>query len=211
AAGAQRPPRRRAAAAVAGAHPARAGGRTAGGGGRGPDGPPRGGRKFREGRGPDSPAVPAYRHDLAGGHNELGILLMDLEQWPAAERVYRRALDLYEKLAAECPAVPDYRRGLAAGSVNFGIVLRAQGHAEASLVWVAKAITLLEPLVQQEPRLVGERLFLHNAHMSRAQALDALGRYGDAIKDWERALPLSPDPARARYIRFGRAVSLARA
>src|SRR5262249_53214413 len=96
-------------------------------------------------------------------------------------------------------------------SVNFGHLLQEQGQAEASLAWFARAIALLEPLVQQEPRPVTERLFLRNAHWARAQALDKLGRHADAVQDWDRALSLNAVPAGEPGIRSSRAVSLARA
>jgi tetratricopeptide (TPR) repeat protein len=58
---------------------------------------------------------------------------------------------------------------------------------------------------------VAERSILRNAHWGRAAALHGLGRYADAVKDWDRALALGPDRARERDLRFSRAVSLGQA
>jgi serine/threonine protein kinase/tetratricopeptide (TPR) repeat protein len=167
--------------------------------------------EIREKLAADFPAVPEYHRDLARSHNSLGNLLANLARKAEAERAYRRALEIRERLTAHFPAVPEYRRDLAGSSVNFGHLLGEQGQTEASLAWYAKAIALLEPLVQQEPRLVMERYFLRNAHWSRAEALDEMGRPADAVKDWDRALALNAVPANVPGIRSGRAQSLARA
>jgi serine/threonine protein kinase/tetratricopeptide (TPR) repeat protein len=159
----------------------------------------------------DFPTVPLYRRELALSYNNLAILLAKLEQRPAAEKAYRQALDLFEKLAADFPSVAGYRRELAAGYLNFGILVRNQGQAEASLAWLAKAIALFEPLLQQEPRLVTERIGLRSAHQERAKALDKLGRHADAVKDWDRALSINPEPQYEPYFRRNRARSLAHA
>jgi serine/threonine protein kinase/tetratricopeptide (TPR) repeat protein len=183
----------------------------------------------------DFPSVQEYSFELARSHNSLGLLLKDLEQRPAAERALRRALDLQEKLAANFPTMQIYRLDVAGTSVNLGNLLRDEGHAEAGLACYAKAIALLEPLVRQEPLFVTERSVLRQAHWGRAAALHGLGRYADAVKDWDVALALGPDPAReldhtpvSRFsagtplalgpdpgreldLRFRRAVSLARA
>jgi serine/threonine protein kinase/tetratricopeptide (TPR) repeat protein len=144
----------------------------------------------------DSPTVQVYGFDLARSHNSLGLLLKDLGQRPAAERAHRRALDVQEKLAADFPTVPVFRVDVAGTSVNLGNLLRDEGQAEARLPWYAKAIALLEPLVRQEPLLVTERSVLRQAHWGRADALHGLGRYADAVKDWDRALALGSDPGR---------------
>src|SRR5262249_2135210 len=54
----------------------------------------------------DFPADPAYRHQLAVSHVNLGVLLSDLGQRPAAEQAYRRALDLQEQRAAAGSSSP---------------------------------------------------------------------------------------------------------
>jgi tetratricopeptide (TPR) repeat protein len=167
---------------------------------------------LREKLAADFPAEPAYRHELSDILNNLGILLAASGQQPAAEQSYRRALEIYEKLAAESPAVPAYRRNMAGTSINLGnLLLQDGGQAAAGLAGYAKAIALLEPLVRQEPLLVTERSVLRDAHWGRGAALHKLGRYADAVKAWDRALALSPDPAREVDLRFSRAASLARA
>jgi tetratricopeptide (TPR) repeat protein len=159
----------------------------------------------------DCPAVPRYRVELAGTHAFLGILLSALGQRLAAEQAYRRDQEIQEKLVSDFPSLPKLRSELAGSYVIFGIHLRDQGEAEASLAWFAKAIALLEPLVQQEPRPLTEHRYLRNAHWNRAEALDKLARHADAVKDWDRVLALNAEPAQEPLIRRGRAQCLARA
>jgi tetratricopeptide (TPR) repeat protein len=159
----------------------------------------------------DFPTVPEYRHELAQSYTNLGNVLTAVGQQHAAQAAYRRALELQEKLVADFPTVPVYHRDLAGSCVNFGALLTQQGQPEPSLSWFARAIALLEPLLRQEPRLVRERLFLRNAHHARAQALDKLSRYTEAVQDWDRALALNTEAARIPYLRLQRALSLVRA
>jgi serine/threonine protein kinase/tetratricopeptide (TPR) repeat protein len=164
---------------------------------------------IREKLAADVATVPQYRLELARSHTNLGLLLADMGQRPAAEQAYRRALDIHEKLAADFPTVPQYHLDLAGSYVNFGNLLRDHEQAEVSLDWYAKAIARLVPLVQQEPRLVTERLYLRNAHWGRAQALDKLARHAEAVKDWDRALALNSLAVDKPRLRCGRALSLA--
>jgi tetratricopeptide (TPR) repeat protein len=154
--------------------------------------------------------VPEYRQELARSYNNLGLFLKELGQWPAAEQAYRQAVEIQTKLAVDFPTVPQYCQEQAGSCVNLGNVLRGQGQAEASLAWFAKAIALLEPLVQKKPDLITKRLFLRNAHWGRAQALDKLAQHAEAVKDWDRALALNAVPADERRIRRNRVQSLAR-
>jgi tetratricopeptide (TPR) repeat protein len=171
----------------------------------------RGALEIREQLVAEFPAVPSYRGELAESLNGLGVLLHVLGQWPAAEQACQRALEIREKLVADFPSVPQYRRELAGSAVNFGNFLEDQEKPEASLVWFARAIALLAPLVEREPRLITERLFLRNAHLGRATALDRLARHVDAVKDWDRALALCAEPTVKQYLGCARLRSLARA
>jgi tetratricopeptide (TPR) repeat protein len=155
--------------------------------------------------------MPEIRKELAVSHNSLGLVLEDLGQWPAAEQAYRRALDIQEKLVAEVPNVSEYRLDLAGTRVNFGHLLTKQGQGQNSLVWFAKAIAMLEPMVKGDPRLVVERQFLRNAHLRRAEALAQLGRHADAVKEWDRVLEINAETHLQSFIRLQRALSLARA
>jgi tetratricopeptide (TPR) repeat protein len=157
----------------------------------------------------DFPDVAEHRKVLSECLTNLGILLMVPRRLPAAEAAHRRAIDHRAELAAKFPGVPAYHSALAGSYVNLGIAIRDQGKPEASLEWFAKAIALLETLLNNES--VPARQYLRNAHWSRVQALNKLARFGAAVKDWDRILALNTVPAEEPSIRFDRAVSLARA
>jgi len=122
---------------------------------------------------------------------------------------YRAALAVQEKLAADFPAMPDYAITLGGIYCNVGALACARGEPAAALDWYAKAIAALEPVYRAKPRLVTTRRFLRNSHFDRARALGRLGRFADALPNWDRALELDDGSARTD-LRLSRADCLAR-
>ena len=155
----------------------------------------------------DFPTVAVYRQELAGSYNNLGMLLAGLGKRAEAEVQYRNALAIQEKLVADFPTVPAYQTDLGSGSyLNYGILVRDVGRAGESLGWFDKAIATLAPVHRAEPRDVRAKQFLRNSHWNRATAYDSLMKHGEAIKDWDRAIELSP-PAEQLDVRASRAMS----
>jgi tetratricopeptide (TPR) repeat protein len=99
---------------------------------------------------------------------------------------------ILEKLVAEFPAVPQYRVDLGGGYCNFGILVRNSGQPGESLEWLEKAIRTLTAVYEQDRRSVAAREFLRNSHWGRAMAYDRLRKFTEEIKDWDRAIELSP-------------------
>ncbi len=152
------------------------------------------------------PAVPAYQQELARTHNNLGGVLPDLGRRDAARREYETARDLLKKLADAFPAVPEYQVELGGSYCNFGRLVRSEGKPAHSLPWFDRAIRTLTPVHQKEPRDVVARLFLRNSYWERTEAHDQLKKYGEAVKDWDRAVALSPSAEQA-LLRASRAAS----
>ncbi len=140
----------------------------------------------------DFPRVPLYRGDVALSHNNLGILLAGQGKRPEAEQQHRQALAIQEKLAADFPAVPQYRVELGGSCCNFGVLVRDSGRPGESLEWFEKAIRTLTLVYEQDHRSVEAREFLRNSHWNRAMASDRLRKFTEAIRDWDRAIELSP-------------------
>ena len=157
----------------------------------------------------DLPAVPAYRWELARTHSNLGLALRKWGKGAKAEAAYRKALSIQEKLAADFPAVPHYRIALGSSQGTFGNLLLVNKHPEQALPWYAKAIANLESALGQVKDDPTARLFLRNAHWSRAQALDALKRHAEAVADWDKVVALSSKAERPLF-RMSRAVSRVR-
>jgi hypothetical protein len=61
---------------------------------------------------------------------------------------------------------------LAGAHVNFGLLCFRKGDTPGSLASYAKAIELLQPILQAEPRLVTAQRYLQSAQRARASALE---------------------------------------
>ncbi len=137
-----------------------------------------------------SPTVVEYRRLLATSRNSLGGVLYEWGKHAEAKPEYRQSLDIMEKLAIDFPNDSRFEVEFGGCYCNFGNLVRDSGQPEAALGWFQKAIARLEPVLAKESRLVQARQFLRNSHWGRAQALDALGRHAEAVREWERALEL---------------------
>jgi serine/threonine protein kinase len=147
---------------------------------------------IREKLAAEFPTVPDYCRALAQSHNSLGILLKDLGQRAEAEEQYKKAVEIQEKLAADFPTVPRYRIVLGGSYCNLGDMVRSYERVNESLGWFDKAIATLTPIHRDVANEIMAKQFLRNSHWHRAKAYDQLGRFTDAVKDWDRTVELSP-------------------
>ena len=99
----------------------------------------------------DFPAVPAYRRDLAGSQNNLGLQLADLGERAEAEGEYRKALAIQEKLAADFPGDPAYRQELDRSHNNLGILLAVLGKGAEAEAEYRQALAIQEKLAADIP------------------------------------------------------------
>ena len=88
--------------------------------------------------------------------------------------------------------MPDYRVSLGGSYCNFGNLVRNSGQPGESLQWFEKAIRTLSAVYEKDRRLVTAKQFLRNSHENRAMAYDRLRKFTEAIKDWDKAIELSP-------------------
>ena len=158
----------------------------------------------------DSPTTPESYRALSRSYGNLGVVLSDLGRNPDAETAYREALALDRRLVEDFPSIPDHAVALAATNCNLGNLFQSTGRVAEAIDWYDKAIDGLEPIVTKEPRLVKARMFLRNGHAGRAQTLGKLNRPTDALKDWDRAVELSP-LAQRPGVQMERAVCLVKA
>ncbi len=149
------------------------------------------------------PAAAEYRADLARTHRFLGVLLAGQGRPADAAAEFRAAAAGYERLAAEHPDVAEY-------AVNLGAHALDRGDPAAALDWFAGAVAALEPVHRADPQPGKARQFLRNSHWGRARARKQLGRFAEAVADWDRALALDDGSGRAA-LRLGRAITLAAA
>ncbi len=153
------------------------------------------------------PNVPEYQNHLAGTYNSLGILQQVIGERAAALQSYEQARRLREGLVAAHPDVPGYQMGLAVTYGTLGNLTYNSGKSEEAIGWYGKAIPLLEAVRQHQPNHPAARQYLRNAYSGRAEVLTRLGRYAQALTDWDRALELDTGQHRDR-IRLERAQTL---
>jgi tetratricopeptide (TPR) repeat protein len=129
---------------------------------------------------------------------------------PEAEVQYRQALAIREKLAADFPDVPQYQIDLGGICCNLGHLVRDSGRPSDSLPWFEKAIRTLSVVYEKERQLVEAKEFLRNSHAGRASAHDRLHKLSEAVKDWDKAIELTPKAEQATY-RIARAATRVKA
>ena len=140
----------------------------------------------------------------------LGKALANAGRWPEAEEAQRQGIALLEKLMEDFPQLPHYWAELGVTQCYLGRALTGKNRPGAALSCFDKAIYLLDKTIAQGWRAAIVRGSLRDTHCSRAQALTALGRHKEAIKDWNRAIELDDGGQRAT-LQLDRASSLARA
>jgi serine/threonine-protein kinase len=156
------------------------------------------------------PAVPGYQSDLARTYDALGHLYRGARELDKAERAFARAVARWRKLARVHAAEPEYQAGLCTSRCNRGDVARTGGRPEEALAWYARALAPPEKsgLGPLPPALRQAR---RDAHWKRAEVLTDLGRWDDALADWDRAVELTLVPAEKPWFRLYRTRTLAHA
>jgi serine/threonine-protein kinase len=136
-------------------------------------------------------ALPLYRADAARSHNNLGLFYQDERKWAEAEASFRGALPYWEALVAAHPREVEYPLGLSATCYNLGNVRADNGTPADSLEWYGRAVRALDDRFPPEQHSAAIKRALSDALKERAEALTRLGRYKDALPDWERAVSLA--------------------
>jgi len=102
----------------------------------------------------EHPQVPQYREELATTHNNLGGLLLVTRRLAEAEKAYRQALELYERLVAEHPQVADYNVELARTLAVVGVLSSNQGKTEEAQWHLERARKILREVADKHRELV---------------------------------------------------------
>ena len=95
------------------------------------------------------PNNPEYQRELTRSHNNLGLLLTNVNRHDEAEKLLMTAINGLEKLAESFPEVSEYRSDLARSNINLGILLRKKQRPAESETAYKKSIQLLDVLVSQ--------------------------------------------------------------
>jgi serine/threonine-protein kinase len=144
------------------------------------------------------PREAAYRVELARVHESLGLTYYQTRRPAEAEASFRRAHEVLEALVRERPGDLGFAVALASTCINWGnAVCDCAGKPRAAVALYDRAIALTEAVLRQEPHYGSARRGLLNAHGGRGYARATLGRYPEAVRDFERVVELEDGPRRA--------------
>ncbi len=132
-------------------------------------------------------------------HRELG-------EMPAAERDFRQALGLLERLVADFPTVPRHREVLARACNSLGVLEKDTGRLDDAEVHLRRQVPLARRLAEDFPDRPEYRSILGRALTNLGTVLFQGGRSTDALPVLREAIDLnsaiaaqSPDDAQVKF------------
>lgn len=137
---------------------------------------------------------------------KLGLTLQDLGKPQESKAEHKAARSIQEALVKEFPRATAYHVDLGGSYCNYGDLILDEGKPAESLEWYDLAIQTLQPVHEKAPRDPTAKHFLRQSYWARAQAYNQLQKPAEAVKDWGRAIDLSPPDERPQF-RASRAIS----
>jgi tetratricopeptide (TPR) repeat protein len=156
------------------------------------------------------PQVEDYQAQLAESHLNLVVVYGLLGRRPESQAANDKGIGILRVLTDRHPEVVDYQLSLAGALSNTGLGLMIRGKPRDALALLTQAIKLAEAVLRHEPRHSTASTRAFSAHGARAQVNEMLGRWTEAVGDWDRVVALDRgSDAWTRQVL--RAVALARA
>jgi tetratricopeptide (TPR) repeat protein len=136
------------------------------------------------------PDEPHRRHDLANALHSLGMLRADTRRTAEAERTYKEALALDEKLMQDDPGAVAYQEGVARRNIGLGdLYLWKVKAPKTALPYLKQAYERLEQVVQHPGATPAHHGLLGWAHEKYANAvLRSRGEPAEVCRHLERAI-----------------------
>jgi serine/threonine protein kinase/tetratricopeptide (TPR) repeat protein len=156
------------------------------------------------------PQTVAYENGVVAAYSNLGDLYGITGAGDRAQAALKEGLRISERLANAHPEITSVVLLQGVLASNLGSVIRDSSGPREALPWYARAISTLESVLKKEPQDSQAREFVRDAYKGRADALDRLGRFPDALADWDRALA-SDDGRMRSWLRLRRAMTRIRA
>jgi len=144
------------------------------------------------------PKESSYAARAAQDAFALGLCYMDAKP-DHADALYREAEGLLQPVVHDHPQEPEHALSLAALYINWAILMRQSRQPARAARLDTRAVDLAEEVLRKEPRHGLALQVCRNAHGDRAYSHDDLGRYADAIKDWDRLIELGAESELLRY------------
>jgi serine/threonine protein kinase/Tfp pilus assembly protein PilF len=153
--------------------------------------------------------IPEYRKELGNTYGNLGVVLLRQEDFAEAEQAFRKVLEHNEVLMEQLPGEPEYLLRKGGDEGNIAEALAAQGKKEEALDWLDRSLAHMREAADELPRgNARASTWLFNTTSNRATLLEQLGRFDEAIRDWDAVLELATAEQQSR-VRLKRALSLA--
>jgi tetratricopeptide (TPR) repeat protein/tRNA A-37 threonylcarbamoyl transferase component Bud32 len=143
--------------------------------------------------------------------SSLGVSLGMVKQFHQAEQASKRSIAILEKLAADHPQDVNiaWRLGDSYRSVTNNLLL--QGDFRNALAWSSRAIEVFRTLMRRDPlNTRNGRSNLWPTVATRAETLMRLGRYTEALTDFEEVVDLARDSKDQELFRVYEALTKAR-
>jgi tetratricopeptide (TPR) repeat protein len=158
----------------------------------------------------DHPGKERYQVQLSLTLTNLGLIYQTTNRLAQVAPLYEKAAALLAPLVEQHPEWYEDGLSLATLYSNWGMLLAGAGQLPAALARHNQAVELAEALLQKEPKSAGARNTVVNAHGARSLTFEALRRFADAARDYDRVVELG-DPSQRWVPRAIRAKHLARA
>lgn len=155
------------------------------------------------------PQVVIYQNALAAALNNLGGVYTLLGDNVKAYEAHERSLAIRKSMADAHPAVMEYAIRLASSYTNMGELDVREKQPERGLNWLDKAVAVLDEVLKKEPREATARYYSSYTQTWRAQALEQLQRFEDAVAAWDKAI--ATDDRNDSALRTGREAALKQA
>src|SRR5262249_55527944 len=148
----------------------------------------------------ERPTIPEYRQELGNSYGNLGSVLLERKASAEAEQAFRRALEQDEALLAQFPKDPEYLLRKGAGEGNVALALSAQGKKKEALGWFGWSLEHLKAALARItwPSPHGQE-WLVNTTEGQAATFQELGRFEDALANWEEVVKLASPEQRAVF------------
>ena len=139
----------------------------------------------------------------------LGLLYHQTKRVGLAENAFQRADGFLAPRMGDGPLDFIVATSRAAVAHNWGDLHLTSGQTDEALASFDRGIGWCEDILRKEPTYAPARQRLLELHGSKANTYDALKRFAEAAKEWQRAIELAEGAPRLEY-RMRRSVSLAR-
>jgi serine/threonine protein kinase len=138
------------------------------------------------------PSVAQHQFNLARSLRDLAKVQGFLKQQQAAEDGFDESIRLFVRLTELQPTNELYQRELGLTYTMQGNLRFDEGQIEESLISYNLAITILTRVYIQNRNIVLAQRAIYRAHEYRADTLDRLGRYAEALIDRDKVLEYGP-------------------